>query len=135
MGRKTVVVISDDYDGKDLAEDQARDVVLALVIDGETEAWSLCLSDASLAAWRKANEKFTAVPPADVRLVTGASSAAATGQGTGADPRTPLIRTWWEGLTPGQRVDLNISKPAPTSGKGKMPADVVAAYEMTHPEE
>jgi hypothetical protein len=126
MPKRTVVIIEDDFDGKELAEDAALDVIVALSVNGEVEAWQLCLSTTSVEAWRKANSKFTGVPPVAVRLVTGAGGAAEGG----ADPRTPVIRAWWENLTPGQRVDFGNLKPAPESGKGKIPANVVEAYEQ-----
>jgi hypothetical protein len=136
MPKRTVVVIEDDFDGAELAEADALDVVLAVSVNGEVEAWGLCLSAKSLEAWRKANAKFTKADlVTTARLVTGATSGGTSGGPTGADPRTPRIRAWWEKLSPGQLMDMGNLKAAPESGRGKIPGDVVEAYEKANPED
>lgn len=137
MPKRTVIVIEDDFDGAELAEADALEVIVAVSVNGEVEAWELCLSAKSLEALRKATAKFTKADlVTTARLVTGATSGATSG-GTsgGTDPRTPRIRQWWENLTPGQRVDMGNIKAAPESGRGKIPGDVVEAYEKANPDD
>lgn len=138
MPKRTVVVIEDDFDGAELAEADALEVLLAVSVNGEVEAWELCLSAKSLEAWRKANAKFCKeeLGAKGVRLITPGTSGVSGGATSGGtDPRTPRIRAWWEKLTPGQRVDMGNLKAAPESGRGKIPGDIVEAYEKANPDD
>jgi hypothetical protein len=126
---RTVVIYEDDYDGNELDASEKLDVLLVLSVEGEVAAWPLCLSQESLAAWRKANERFTRGDTTPVRLTLAPPTGAHPVRPPGGDPRTPKIRAWWERLSTADRRELGITKEAPASGKGVIPADVVAVYE------
>lgn len=135
MGKRVQVIYDDDYDGSVLEEDEAKNVTIAVAVEGEeVEAWALCLSVKSLDAWRKATVKFLKddlVLAEPVRLVVGTDTTASKTRSEPSDPRVPIIREWWRSLTPGSRVDLGLPGPPlpePTA-KGRIPAEVTAAYD------
>lgn len=129
MGKKVVVVISDDYNGAELSEADALDVTLAISVDGKTEAWGLVLSATSLDAWRKANVKFIskAETSTDTRIVTGSEETPRRSKH--GNPENKIIREWWANLTTVQRRELGNLPEAPENGRGRVPIKILDAYE------
>lgn len=136
MPKRTMIVYEDDLTGEDIPEDEAHHVILALQVNGgEVEAWELVLSAGSLEQWRTANKAFTKDDlTVQVRLVR--SRYPAVQPGTSGEPGntpgdTAEVRTWWRGLTAGQRVDNGNLPEPPDTRKGPVPAVVREAYYLS----
>lgn len=154
MGKVQVLKITDDKTGKDLPEELACEVKLTMVIrrpatdDDETsesdtittgEQWELVYAAETVAELRKVLIPFLKnVTPVDPLSARSPSTSGGSGKTPSNEARLTHARAWWAALTEGQRVDggklVGVAKLPEPKTRGRIPAEVYAAYDATKPE-
>jgi hypothetical protein len=137
VGRKTVVVYTDDYTGQEIPEADAQEHTLRL---GDDE-WKIVLTGDSYKALVAALEPFTAsaeyknrAPVQKAPQANSATPSVPSGHVTVLEPipSNKVLRTWWRSLKTADLRQYGLN--APTSDRGKIPDAVWNAYAAAHPE-
>lgn len=140
MGRKTIVIVTDDLTGEEVPEAEAEDVMLKFGYD----EWTLVLTPASRAkvleslsptvqnaAYKDARPKWMVAKEAAAQ---GDAAEPGTSQPkptvTIVPPDNTTVRRWWGDLTPADLRRLDLKPPA--SGRGKIPEAVMSAFVTAH---
>jgi hypothetical protein len=146
MGKRTVVMITDDYSGQELAETEAVEVTLTLVMkrpgdDGQGDdgqgpsvrRWELVYSPDSADKLDLALKPFIDGVPEETPSLAAVTKPAGTGGSSGGPtPRNTHARAWWKGLTPANRMSLgNLPE---FKDRGRIPEPVLTAYDSVKPE-
>lgn len=141
MGRRTVVIVTDDLTGEEVPDTEAEDVVLKFGYD----EWTLVLTAASKAKVRESltdtvqNGIHKDLRPKwlrdreEVTAQGGAADQPAAGQAptvTVVPPDNATVRRWWGDLSPTALRGLDLK--APTGNRGKIPEGVMSAFVAAH---
>lgn len=120
MGVRTVQIITDSLDGKDLPED-TKPITVSL----GRKSWDLYLSDANLEKFYSAMDKFTKNEPEHTATAFSVSRKTSPEKGKRDPEMLREIRAWAqsEGITHNGK---------PLSDRGRIPNEVIAQWEQSH---
>lgn len=129
MGRKSVVIYTDDFTGEQITEDQANEVTLRL----GTDEWTMVLTHDSEKKLREALEPFTGSAEYKNRGPRGRVPDAPTAGGTVVQvaESNAVLRSWWRSLKPADLRQYGLN--APKGDQGRVPNAVRDAYAAAHP--
>lgn len=143
MGRRTVVIVTDDLTGEEVPDTEAEDVALKFGYD----EWVLVLTAASKAKVREQlmelvqNGVHKDGRPKWMREQEAGQSDSGSGATSVPDQAAPtvtivppdnkMVRRWWRDLTANQLKSLSLKAP-PATDRGKIPEDVMSAFVAAH---
>lgn len=134
MGKRTIVLITDDHTGNEVPEDQISNLLLTLTQDGHVTTWKPYLTPVNTKALRELIAKFLPhVEEPTTEEVQAKPQSKTTRKA--ADPNSDEARAWAKSLyktLPRSQWDaLKISVP---KDRGRVAADIMAAFYREYPE-